>query len=37
MEAGHGQHRPDNDVEGFGLRFHKWSCQTIRGIFGGNR
>jgi hypothetical protein len=24
-------------VEGFGLRFHKWSCQTIRGIFGGNR
>jgi hypothetical protein len=24
-------------VEGFGLRFHKWSCQTIRGVFGGNR
>jgi hypothetical protein len=36
FKAGQRQHRPDNDVEGLGLRLHKWLRQNIRGIFAGN-
>src|ERR1051325_12105923 len=36
LKAGQRQHRPDNDMEGLGLRFHKWLRQNIRGIFAGN-
>ena len=35
IEAGQCQHRPDNDLEDFGPRFHRWSCQSIRRISSG--
>ncbi len=37
IEANQCQSRPNNDLEDFGLRFHKRSRQTIRGIVSGNR